>query len=585
MFRRTPLVKRALTSLRNYSSKPTTPNSFNVLSTSLIFVGGSALGGYASYKYFQSKPQLPPISPPASSSPPSISLGSTLPLDQLESPQYANEAEIELAIQEIRQIFYKSTPTIEDETILINNSREQLDSHADTYFNSHHASKSERSQYVVYPRSTQEVSDIMKVCHKYRVPVVPTTGRSSLEGHFIPTRGGIVIDISSMDQVVKLNTTDLDITVQGGMGFEALGDYLEEYNLLFGPDPGPGAGISGIVGTNASGTNASRYGETYKNILNLTVVLADGTIIKTKQRPRKSSAGYNLNSLFVGSEGTLGIVTEATLRLHVRPVLESVVVVPFPSIADAANAVNAILLKGITLNAIELLDDEMMKVINITNETTKKWSESPTLFLKLGGSNEVVLDSLIDQIKTIATENSSKDFQFASSDDEKTELWSARKVALWSTINHGKELDDSMQLWTTDAAVPISYLPRFLTETKSDINNHGLKNTLVAHIGDGNAHSFILYTEGQRDIAQKVVENMVQRAIKFEGTCTGEHGIGFGKRDFLLEEVGPLPIDLMRKIKLALDPLRILNPDKVFKIDPNEKPQYHGALVSTVNPC
>ncbi|KAK6198520.1 mitochondrial enzyme D-lactate ferricytochrome c oxidoreductase [Scheffersomyces amazonensis] len=576
-------IKRVVSNIRPFGKRisqrnfSTSNNSLKTRSwsTPLVFIGGASIGGFATYQYYNSQ-----INDKLNSTNP-ISVLSTLPLDQLKSPNYASSEEIESAIKEIRAVFYKSTPKIEDESILINNSREEIDSHADTYFNSHHASREERPQYVVYPRSTQEVSDIMKICHKYRIPVVPTTGRSSLEGHFIPTRGGIVIDISNMNKVLKLNKTDLDITVQGGLGFEELADYLEEYKLLFGPDPGPGAGIAGIVGTNASGTNATRYGETYKNIINLTVVLADGTIIKTKQRPRKSSAGYNLNSLFIGSEGTLGIVTEATLRLYVKPALESVAVVPFPTIKDAADCVNGMLLEGIIPNATELLDDKMMKVINLTGETTRKWQERPTLFLKLGGSNVTVLESLIGQIKDIAAKNNSKDFQFAIDQDEKEELWSARKVALWSTINHGKEIDPTMQLWTTDAVVPISHLPEFLTQTKQDIDNHGLKNTLVAHIGDGNAHSFILYTEKDREIAEKVVNNMVKRAIEFEGTCTGEHGIGFGKRDFLLEEVGPLPIDLMRKIKLAIDPLRILNPDKVFKIDPNEKPQFHGAFIAS----
>ncbi|KAK6453698.1 mitochondrial enzyme D-lactate ferricytochrome c oxidoreductase [Scheffersomyces xylosifermentans] len=566
-----PLQKR-------YASSSSSANAKGANSI-FAFLGGSLVGALT-YKFaFSPGSQQPqeatpdPIVADFSSYLTSISTLSTLPLSDLESPVYASREKVEQGLTEIREIFKKNTPkgTAYDDSLCVNNTKEELDSHSDTYFNSHHALPEERPLYVVYPRSTQEVSEIMKVCHKYRIPVVPTSGRSSLEGHFIPTRGGITIDISNMNQIVKLDKTDLDITVQGGVGWEELADYLEEYNLLFSSDPGPGATISGICANNASGTNASRYGETYKNVLNLTVVLADGTVIKTKQRPRKSSAGYNLNSLFIGSEGTLGIITEATLKLHVKPVIESVIVVPFNTIEDAANSVNEILLKGMELNAIELLDDKMMQVINISGETTKKWQVSPTLFLKVGGSNQQVVNSLIQQIKGIVGNNKNLDFQFASNDDEKTELWSARKVALWSTINRGKEINDEMLLWTTDAAVPISNLPQFLKETKADIDNHGLKNSLVAHIGDGNAHSFILYLPSERDTAEKVVNNMVQRAIRLDGTCTGEHGIGFGKRDFLVEEVGELPIAVMRKIKLALDPLRILNPDKVFKIDPNEK--------------
>ncbi|KAG2735706.1 hypothetical protein G9P44_001920 [Scheffersomyces stipitis] len=569
--------RAGLRSLKRFYSDSAPKSSGVATSASIAFFGGSVFGA-AVYKFSVRNQDTSnsKVIPPSISDDQATT--STLPLDKLESPVYATKEEIETAIQEIKHIFKKNTPAgVEyDESIFINNSKEELDSHSDTYFNSHHAAPDERPMYVVCPRSTQEVSEIMKVCHSYKIPVVPTSGRSSLEGHFIPRRHGITIDICNMDQIVKLNKSDLDITVQGGVGWEALADYLEEYNLLFSSDPGPGATISGICANNASGTNASRYGETYKNVLSLTVVLADGTVIKTKQRPRKSSAGYNLNSLFVGSEGTLGIITEATLKLHVKPAKESVIVVPFKTIEDAANTVNDILLKGMELNAIELLDDKMMQVINQSGETSRRWTEAPTLFLKLGGANQQSLDCIVDEIEGIVKSNHNLDFQFASNDDEKTELWSARKVALWSTINLGKEIDPTMLLWTTDAAVPISQLPKFLAETKADIDSHGLKNTLVAHIGDGNAHSFILYTPEQREIAQKVVDQMVQRAVALEGTCTGEHGIGFGKREFLVEEIGELTIDVMRKIKLALDPLRILNPDKVFKIDPHEKPSFHG---------
>ncbi|EGW33716.1 mitochondrial enzyme D-lactate ferricytochrome c oxidoreductase [Spathaspora passalidarum NRRL Y-27907] len=558
MFKRSFLRGKQFPLVRPYTT--TTRRSFN---PALLFAGGTIIGGYTVYK-LSNLPVALADTP---------SLASTLPLEQLTSPTYATNAEIDQAIQEIRAAFLANTPDV-DESLLINSTEEELQGHSDTYFNSHHATKTQRPKYVVYPRSTQEVSQIMKICHKYSIPVVATSGKSSLEGHFIPTRGGISIDISSMSNVVQLNKTDLDVVVQGGIGWEELDDYLAPYNLLFSTDPGPGATIAGALACNASGTNAYRYGETFKNVLNLTVVLADGTIVKTKQRPRKSSAGYNLTSLFVGSEGTLGIITEATLRLNVRPTEESVIVVPFHSIADAANAVNDIVLTGVQMSAIELLDDKMMNVVNLSGETTRKWIEKPTLFLKIGGPNLDVLRATVDQLKKIAAEHNNVDFQFASDADERTELWSARKVALWSSINHGIEIDKDMQLWTTDAAVPISKLPQFLMETKADIDAHGLKNTLVAHIGDGNAHSFILYTPDERKIAETVVSNMVQRAVNYEGTCTGEHGIGFGKREFLLQEVGQIPVDVMRNIKLALDPKRILNPDKIFKIDPNE-PEGH----------
>ena len=538
-------VRRSLTS-RTFS------NSNGLFLKTLIFTGGSVFGAYM-YQLDSEKP----------------SVRSTLKLQDIESPEYCNDKQLEQAIEEIRHIFLKDKDV--DLSLMINNTDEDISSHSDTYFNSCHAKDNEKPKYVIYPRLTNEVSEIMKVFHKYKVPVVPTSGKSSLEGHFILTRSGVCVDLSGMDQVLELNPTDLDMRVQGGIGWETLADYLDEYNLLFPIDPGPGAAIGGICSNNASGTNASRYGECYKNILSLTVVLADGTVIKTKKRPRKSSAGYNLNSLFIGSEGTLGIITEATLRLYVKPKIERVAVVPFTSILDAAKSVSEYLLNGIQLNAIELLDDNMMSCINSSGETSRKWQENPTLFLKIGGSNDETVSSLIDQVKQISQQNNSIEFQFAQNEEETIELWSARKVALWSTINQGKLKDPTTQIWTTDAAVPISKLPQFLEETKQDIDNHNLQNTLVAHIGDGNCHSFILYKPNELSIAQQVVDNMVRRAIGFDGTCTGEHGVGMGKRDFLVEEVGDDSVDLMRNIKLHLDPLRILNPDKVFKIDPKDE--------------
>lgn len=489
---------------------------------------------------------------------------STLPLNELNLPRYASSDQIDAAVAQIKSIVE-----------VVSNDKAELDSHSDTYFNSHHPSPTERPKYVVYPKLTEEVSQVLKICHEFRVPVIPISGGSSLEGHFIPTRGGISLDMTGMNQIVKLNEDDLDMTVQTGVGWEALADYLEPYRLMFGPDPGPGANIGGMCATNCSGTNASKYGECYKNILSLTVVLADGTIVKTRQRPKKSSAGYNLTSLFIGSEGTLGVITEATIKLHVKPAFETVAVVPFPKIELAAEAVNSILKHGIELNAMELMDDKMLKCVNESGGTTRKWTELPTLFFKIGGSNEDIINNLVAQLKDITSKYGNKEFLFATDSDEKEELWAARKVALWSTIDQGKLKNENIQLWTTDAAVPISKLPQFLKETKQDIDSHGLENTLVAHIGDGNAHSFILYDPSQRAIAEKVVDNMVRRAINFQGTCTGEHGIGLGKRDFLLEELGEVPVDLMRKLKLSLDPLRILNPDKIFKIDPNEPAEYH----------
>jgi len=489
---------------------------------------------------------------------------STTSLSDLSSPKYGTKEDFLKAKAEILEI-------VGQENLAA--SQSELDSHSDTYFNSHHALDDQRPQLIVFPSSTEQVSQILKITHKYRIPIIPFSGGTSLEGHYISTTGtpSISIDCArNMCNIVELHKQDLDIVVQPGVGWEDLHDFLSEKGLLFGPDPGPGALIGGMISTSCSGTNAARYGTMKENVLGLTVVLADGTIVKTKARPRKSSAGYNLTGLIIGSEGTLGIVTEATLKLHVKPKEETVAVISFDTIKNASNTVADIVQHGIQVNAVELLDDKMMKVVNESGETTRKWIEKPTLFFKIGANNVNVLNELIREVDQISKTNQSSHFEFAKNSDEIEELWSARKMALWSTINQGRLEHPDMQVWTTDVAVPISKLAQVLTETKNDMNDSGLTATLVGHVGDGNFHAFLLYKPEQRSIAEKLVANMVKRAIKAEGTCTGEHGVGYGKREFLLEELGEDPINMMRRIKLSLDPLRLLNPDKVFKIDPND---------------
>ncbi|CAM9011884.1 unnamed protein product [Wickerhamomyces anomalus] len=489
---------------------------------------------------------------------------STTSLSELSPPKYGSKEDLAKAKEEILKIVGEDN---------LATSQAELESHSDTYFNSHHALDDQRPQLIVFPSSTEEVSQILKITHKYRIPIIPFSGGTSLEGHYIATTGtpSITIDLAkNMNNIIALHKEDLDVVVQPGVGWEDLHDYLTDKGLLFGPDPGPGALIGGMISTSCSGTNAARYGTMKENVAGLTVVLADGTIIKTKNRPRKSSAGYNLTGLIIGSEGTLGIVTEATLKLHVKPKEETVAVVSFDTISDASNTVADIVQHGIQVNAVELLDDKMMQVVNESGETTRKWIEKPTLFFKIGANNQSVLTELIKEVNLISQSNKSSNFEFAKNADEIEELWSARKMALWSTINRGRQEHPDMQIWTTDVAVPISKLANVLSETKSDMAKSGLTATLVGHAGDGNFHAFLLYRPEQRSIAEGLVANMVKRAIEAEGTCTGEHGVGYGKREFLLEELGENPINMMRRIKMSLDPLRLLNPDKIFKIDPND---------------
>lgn len=422
---------------------------------------------------------------------------------------------------------------------------DDLEAHAGSDWSSHQRKEgTERPFLVVYPATTEEVSEIMKVCHQRRIPVTAYSGGTSLEGHYAATRGGICIDFGRMDKVLKLNKEDMDVVVQPAVGWQALNEELAEDNLFFPPDPGPGAMIGGMVGTGCSGTNSYRYGTMREWVLNLTVVLADGTIIKTRQRPRKSSAGYDLTKIFIGSEGTLGLVTEATLKVTTKPNTTSVAVCTFPTIRHAAKCVSQVVNEGVPIAAIEILDDVQMKVINITGSTTKAWSEKPTLFFKFAGTPLAVKEQ-IAIVQKLAKATGSEKFEFAKNDAEQAELWSARKEALWSVMAMRKEGDS---VWTGDVAVPISRLPDIIEETKEDLKKSGLMGTIVGHVGDGNFHTILLYGKGERKKAEDVTHRMVKRAIEMEGTVTGEHGVGLGKRDYLPHELGDGTVDLMRKV-------------------------------------
>jgi D-lactate dehydrogenase (cytochrome) len=288
-----------------------------------------------------------------------------------------------------------------------------------------------------------------------------------------------------MDKILSLHKDDMDVVVQPAVGWELLNEELEQSNLFFPPDPGPGAMIGGMVGTGCSGTNAYRYGTMREWVLSLTVVLADGTIIKTRQRPRKSSAGYDLTKLFIGSEGTLGLVTEATLKVTTKPASTSVAVCAFGSVRQAAECVAEVVEQGIQIAAIEILDDVQMKCINAAGQTTRTWAEAPTLFFKFAGTKSACAEQ-IKMVQAIAKAKGSKTFEFARNEQEKEDLWSARKEALWSVMAMKK--NDSDHVWTGDVAVPISRLPDIIEETKADLEKSGLMAAIVGHVGDGNFH-------------------------------------------------------------------------------------------------
>jgi D-lactate dehydrogenase (cytochrome) len=323
---------------------------------------------------------------------------------------------------------------------------------------------------------------------------------------------------------------------------------------------GPGAMIGGMIGTSCSGTNAYRYGTMKDWVLSLTLVLADGTIVKTKQRPRKSSAGYDLTRIIIGSEGTLALVTEATLKVIPKPQNVSVAVCTFPTVRSAADCVFRVVGAGVPIAAIEILDDVQMKCINAAGSTSRSWTEAPTLFFKFNGTPTSVKEH-ISMVKDLAKKSGSKTFEFARSAEEGGELWSARKEALWSVMGLKKAPSD--HVWTTDVAVPISQLPTIIEETKADIDKSGLTGAIVGHVGDGNFHTILLYNDEEHDVADELVHRMVKRAIELEGTATGEHGVGLVKRDYLPHEIGEEGVDMMRKVcavpfDLAVKPHRLI---------------------------
>lgn len=418
-------------------------------------------------------------------------------------------------------------------------------------------------QVVVFPETTQHVSDIMKIAHSRKIPVVPYAAGTSLEGHTVAVRGGICIDMKNMNQVLAVNTKDMDCVVQPGVGWMQLNDHCKPYNMFLGVDPAPGACIGGMCGTCCSGTNAVRYGTMKDQVLNLTVVLSDGSVIKTGQRARKSSAGYDLARLFVGSEGTLGVVTEATLRLRNVPQHMSMARVTFPTVHAACSAVIEILQQGIQLGAIEIMDEEMIKAVN--NYSSLGLPENPTIFFKFTGTKAHVEDD-IQVVKEITSRHTTEGYNFCKTQEESDELWSARKHAFWAAQTYIAD----KEIMATDVAVPISRLADCIMETKKDLDKSFLFAPIVGHVGDGNFHTVIVFDPNdplENQEAHRLNVKMVNRAIEMEGTCTGEHGIGIGKKEYLVPELGIGSVELMKTLKRALDPDNILNPGKIIDLD------------------
>ncbi|KAH7121828.1 hypothetical protein B0J13DRAFT_648639, partial [Dactylonectria estremocensis] len=458
-------------------------------------------------------------------------------------PVYATRAEMEYAVDELRALLGEDGVSIEDEILKAHGYSEWSSINIDRL-----------PVAVAFPNSTEQVSEIAKICTKHRVPMIPYSGGSSVEGHFSAPFGGISIDFGEMNKILKFHRDDMNIQVQPSLSWADLNERIQDSGLFFPMDPGPSAQIGGMIGTNCSGTNAVRYGTMKDWVVNLTVVLSDGTILKTRRRPRKSSAGYNLNSLFVGSEGTLGFVTEATLKLATVPEENGVAVLTFPTIKDAASMAVDVIHKGILVGAVEILDDVQMNVINRSGATGRHWTEKPTLFFKFSGTKVGVADD-IKQVQHIAKRYNTLEFQFENDPEKQKRLWSARKEALWSMLSLR---ESGSEVWSTDVAVPLSRVAELIELSKKDLDALGLFGSVLGHIGDGNFHETILF-DGAKERAS--VENCVHKM--------GEHGIGLGKKDSLQKELGDAPIQAMRAIKKSLDPNWLMNPGKIF--DPQVK--------------
>ncbi|RAL09354.1 FAD-binding oxidoreductase [Aspergillus homomorphus CBS 101889] len=425
----------------------------------------------------------------------------------------------------------------------------------------------ERPVAVVSPATTDEVSQIARICTQYRVPMVPFGAGSSVEGNFSAPHSGICIDLSRMDQVVAVYEHDMNVTVQAGVRWVDLNEQLKPTGLFLPMDPSPTAYVGGMIATNCSGTNAMRYGTMKDWVVNLTVVLPDGTVIKTKRRPRKSSAGYNLNALFTGSEGTLGIITEATLKLAVIPQETSVGIATFPTVGDATAAASKLIRAAVPLAALEFMDDVQMRIINQNGGAGGRyWEEAPTLFLKFTGTTSGIKES-IDRTRQVLASNKGEEMVFASTAEEVDNLWSARKQALWAILAARPQ---GTEIWSTDVAVPISRLAEIVEMSKEESSSLGLFSTVLGHVGDGNFHQAVMYnpkSSEQYKAVKACVSRMMRRALEMEGTVSGEHGIGIGKKDYLAEELGEPTVDLMRTLKRSVDPYWLMNPGKVF----NEK--------------
>ncbi len=414
---------------------------------------------------------------------------------------------------------------------------------------------------VVFAEITQDVADAVKLCAEHRVPVIPFGVGSSLEGHLLAVQGGISIDLSRMNRVLAINPEDLTVTVQAGVTRKQLNEEIKSTGLFFPIDPGADATLGGMSATRASGTNAVRYGTMRENVLALEVVTAQGEVVRTGTRAKKSSAGYDLTRLYVGSEGTLGVITEVTLRIYPLPEAISAAICSFPSIAEAVQTVIQVIQLGVPIARVELLDANTVRMVNQYAKLGLR--EEAMLLMEFHGSPASVKEQA-ETVQALASDNGGEAFEWATTPEERTRLWTARHNAYFAAI----QSRPGCRAISTDTCVPISKLADCLLESAAEADASGITYFLVGHVGDGNFHfGYLIDPNNAQEFAtaETLNQQLVARALRLGGTCTGEHGIGLHKMDFLVNEAGEGAVGLMRTIKHALDPHNLMNPGKIFR--------------------
>ena len=414
---------------------------------------------------------------------------------------------------------------------------------------------------VVFPTTTEEVSAVVRAAGRHGAPIVPFGAGTSLEGHVNAIAGGISLDLSRMNRVLRVSADDLDATVEAGVTHRQLNKALANTGMAFWVDPGADATIGGMAATRASGTTAVRYGTMRETVLGLTVVLPDGAVIHTGGRARKSSAGYDLTRLFVGSEGTLGVITEVTVRLHGQPEAVSAASCAFESMEGAVQTVITTIQLGVPVARIELMDEVQIDAVNRYSRLS--YAIKPTLLFEFHGTSQAAVSEHAETVQQLAADNGGSGFRWATTTEDRARLWQARHNTLFAAL----ALRPGSKAWVTDVCVPISKLAECILETRRDLQASTLVAPLVGHVGDGNFHLNILVDPGsQRELAEVKVFNarLIARALALGGTCTGEHGIGLGKMDYLFDEHGDA-VEVMKTIKRALDPDNRMNPGKMFR--------------------